>query len=335
MEISQEVRNFFSDAEAQELINSSNFEEVYKLAFKKFFGSNYHFTGYGRNMLIISELTRVFYSAGINPLLYMDHVPPYFFCEGAMRRFYIPNNIKTIGENAFNGCYRLMHLVIGTGVESIELDAFHGCNKLVQILNLSKLPLAAGSREYGEVAMYAKNVYTVQGGSQLTNTEEGYNFLYDGKSGYLLGREGFPGVNTSEISDSYDLPRSFTVYDGTVIDRYAIWKGAFQGNKNMVTLNIPDSVTAIGNLAFAQCINLKNLTIGKNVESIGLFSFADNPKLSEEVTYGGTMEQWKKLAARSDRGSRILTSHYIKCSDGGLRYYSTGQFEGKWVYARY
>lgn len=328
MTISKLVKDFLSREEVQDLIAASDFEEVYKLSYKEFLGANYLPSLLGAGADATSELTSLFYNSGINPLLYMKRIPDYFLCADPIRNFIIPNNIKSIGRYAFASCERLMSITIGSGVEEIEEGAFRGCGRLVAIRNLSKLPLVAGSREYGEVAENAKNIYTVFGGSQLTHTQEGYNFLYDGKKGYLLGRMGFPKVQTT-ISNPYDLPQSFTAYDGTTIDRYEIWPKAFHGNRNIITLNIPDSVTAIHNFAFEHCTNLENLMIGKNVQSIGVHSFGNTPKL-KEVTYGGTMAQWKKLTVKPGVAWAILSNCEVTCADGRLYFKDNGNFGGEW-----
>ena len=73
---------------------------------------------------------------------------------------------------------------------SIGQDAFYYCNKLIEVYNKSSLNITAGSEDNGYAGYYAKNVYTKEGGSQLTDTADGFRFFYDGAQGYLMGYNG-------------------------------------------------------------------------------------------------------------------------------------------------
>lgn len=70
-----------------------------------------------------------------------------------------------------------------------------------------------------------------------------------------------------------DLPASFTAYDGTLVESYAIYKYAFQGCTDLIAVTIPDSVTSIGEYAFYYCGSLTSVTIPDGVTSIGDYVF--------------------------------------------------------------
>ena len=161
----------------------------------------------------------------------------------------IPDSVTSIGERAFAYCYGLTSVTIGDSVTSIGDPVFDGCYKLVEVYNKSSLNIVAGSSAYGYVGYYAKNVYTKEGGSRLTDTADGFRFFYDGAQGYLMG------YNGSETAVT--LPASFTAYDGTFITKYAIYDYAFSGCTGLMTsITIPDSVTSIGDYAFESCYKL-------------------------------------------------------------------------------
>ena len=178
----------------------------------------------------------------------------------------IGDGVKSIGLGAFWNCSGLTSVTIGNSVTSIGSSAFSGCHKLIEVYNKSSLNIVAGSSTYGYVGYNAKNVYTKEDGSWLTNTADGFRFLYDGEQGYLIGYYG------SETGIT--LPASFTAYDRALVESYAIYKYAFEGCRSLTSVTIPDSVTSIGARAFEDCTGLTSITIPDSVKSIGSSTFS-------------------------------------------------------------
>ena len=48
----------------------------------------------------------------------------------------IPNGVKKIGQEAFNGCQHLAEVVLPDTLESIDIRAFYACNKLKKMNQL-------------------------------------------------------------------------------------------------------------------------------------------------------------------------------------------------------
>ena len=269
----------------------------------------------------------------------------FVYCEG-LTSIIIPNSVTSIGNGAFRYCNSLTSVTIGRGVTSIGNYAFESCYKLVEVYNKSTLSITAGGTDHGEVARYAGNVYTQEGGSQLTDTSDGYRFYYDGSKGYLVG---YYGAQTA-----LTLPASFKAYDGTLVEKYEIAERAFYGCTalksvtisesvtvigenaftdctSLTSVIIPDSVTSIGDMAFFSCENLTSVTIGSGVTSIGKGAFAYCNSLTsviipdsvtsigdaafadcntlEAVYYRGTATQWQAVIG-SDSFESAPTVYY-------------------------
>ena len=177
----------------------------------------------------------------------------------------IPDSVTSIGGSAFYNCGSLTFVAIPGSVTSIGSYAFQGCYKLVEVYNKSSLDITVGSENNGYVGYYAKHVYTEEGGSRLSDTENGFRFLYDGETGYLVAYLG----NETELT----LPDSFTAYGETEVASYQIYDHAFRGRDDLTSVAIPDSVTSIGSGAFLYCDSLTSVTIPEGVTSIGSSAF--------------------------------------------------------------
>ncbi|MDE6302922.1 MAG: leucine-rich repeat protein, partial [Clostridia bacterium] len=172
-----------------------------------------------------------------------------------------PDNVTSIGEYAFAACSGLTSVTIGNSVTSIGEYAFADCFRLVEIYNKSSLNITAGHWDNGEVAYFAKNVYTSVDGGKLTTTSDGFA-IYD-KSMLIY----YFGDATSII-----IPDSIT----------SIYDHAFRGCE-LMSVVIPDSVESIGNGAFYECSGLTNVTIGNGVISIGAYAFAECSGLTSVI----------------------------------------------------
>ena len=181
----------------------------------------------------------------------------------SLKSVVIPDSVVTIGPYAFDDCTSLSYVEIGRNVENIWDNAFSGCN-ILEVYNKSSLNITAGSRENGDVARYAKNIYTEDGGSWFTDTLDGFRFFYDGTDGYFMGNSG---------GNRAILPNSFTAYDGTKITEYEIYQYAFRQCSDLSSVTIPDSVTSIGDGAFRDCTGLTSIAIPDSVTSIGDYAF--------------------------------------------------------------
>ena len=106
--------------ENKELLNKYNFKELYDIVMP--------------TSVIISDLTYLLISAGIDPLKYMDEVYNNYLAHNSdLISIDIPSNIKSIGYYAFSNCTNLANITIPSSVTSIGSYAFENCSRLTSI----------------------------------------------------------------------------------------------------------------------------------------------------------------------------------------------------------
>lgn len=90
-----------------------------------------------RDYYVTPLFTNILLKAGINPLNFMDTVPPYYAFGLDIKSIALPDNIKKIDEYAFAECENLTYVKLSNNLEFIGNGAFEGCKNLKQ-LNIPK-----------------------------------------------------------------------------------------------------------------------------------------------------------------------------------------------------
>ena len=173
-------------------------------------------------------------------------------CETDATNIAIPAEYKTlpvtaIGNDAFNACAVLGKVTIPASVKTIGASAFYNCSALTSVTfaeaSEGKALLDIGSSAFrnctslaeialpAAVASIGENAFA---GTAYYNDEENWegDVLYLGGS-LLEAKDRVSGV--------------YTVKSGTVL----IADGAFQGCASLTGVTVPDSVTSVGENAFA------------------------------------------------------------------------------------
>lgn len=149
------------------------------------------------------------------------------------------NNLLRIKNSAFQGNTNLKTVVIADTVKEIEQQAFLACK------NLESVTIGSGLEKLGQGVFSGCNWY--------------YNFPVD------------DAVYIGKIMYSYKgtVSGAFTIKDGTV----SIADNAFDNQKGLTSIAVPQSVKYIGQYAFRDCASLKEIKLPKNLSELGNCAF--------------------------------------------------------------
>lgn len=284
----------------------------------------------------------------------------------------LPAGITSIGNYAFQGCSSLGEIMLSSSclLDFIGADVFYGCNVLAKI-TLDDTAGSANysvvtSGENGEYSMLTDKqfnavlvppAYPAEEGQTITIGE---GMSYIGTQAFannlsLAGKTIIIADTVKEIGDyafagtgivKVIIPASVETLGNDIFaycedvesvvfmgDISAIPEGMFRGCTALSQIELPDSVTSIGDYAF-EGTAIKNITIGRNVASIGSYAFSGNESLSvltfaansnlqsiENSAFAGTSisqvslpDSLVSLGQRAFEGCELLTSVYVSAS---------------------
>ena len=197
-----------------------------------------------------------------NPIFYSTNL---YINNQEVTELVIPNNVTTIEDDTFIGMSSLKSLTISEGVTNIGSRAFEDCSSLSSVTlpnslknigwgtfrnctSLDSITIPSSVTDIGGDAFYNTGIYNNQ-----SNWEKGVLYL-----------------NNCLVAAKYKLFGNYIVKDNTRL----IADDAFD-ECAVVSVEIPNSVTHIGNAAFYSCETLASVSIGSGVTHIGDLVFSD------------------------------------------------------------
>jgi len=192
----------------------------------------------------------------------------------------IPNSVTRIGDYAFEYCSGLTELTLPNSVASIGDSAFEYCSGLTKLTLPNSITSIGYSAFYGcsglteltlpnSVTSIGDSAFYVCRGLEKITVESG-NSCYDSRDNCnsIIDKK----TNTLIVGCKNSIiPNSVT----------RIGDYAFAYCSGLTELTLPNSVTSIGYAAFRGCSGLTELTLPNSITSIGDYAFADCSGLSK------------------------------------------------------
>ena len=177
----------------------------------------------------------------------------------------IPDSVKSIGDDVFNGTGLLAVPTLSDGITSIGRRAFYGCfnmgGKLVIPTSVKEVKDFAFDNCRSITELEIKNGDIDLGISALS-------FGYYSSLTTAILPEGLEKIPDS-MFDSYSNLTTVKLSAGLK----KIGQTAFRGCESLTDITIPEGTEEIGYSAFASCKALKEITIPASMKSIGMGAF--------------------------------------------------------------
>ncbi len=155
----------------------------------------------------------------------------------------LPESISTLSQYAFSGCWSLSSVKIPSKVTAIGRDCFADCHLTSVTIPASLTSIAVGCFS-GNMDL---DTIVVEAGNPVYDSRDNSNAIIHTATNVMIA-----GSRTTII------PLSVTTLDN----------GCFAGIY-MTSIDIPESITTIGQFCFEDCQQLTSITIPKSVTNLG------------------------------------------------------------------
>ena len=199
----------------------------------------------------------------------------------------IPDDVTSIGDEAFAGCSGLTSLTIPGTVTSIGWSVFNGCSGLTSISVAESNTTYDSRNDCNAIIETATN--TLITGCQNTTIPDGVTRIYDSAFIECSGLTSITIPNSVTSIGHWAFGHCSGLTSVTIGNSVTtIGHSAFRSCSSLTDISIPNSVTTIGDWAFSYCRGLTSITIPNNVTDIPAFAFSHCSSLTS-VTIPGSV----------------------------------------------
>lgn len=192
----------------------------------------------------------------------------------------INSNLKVIEQKAFAGCTKLTKIDLPNNVISIGVGAYEGCTGVTEAV----LPFIGSGYKYDSKTLVKKEF----------NSAEIFGYIFNSNGvGDTTNSKTLDNLITLTITGTYDIPEN-----------------AFVNCKSLVTINLPNEITSIGDYAFKGCTSLVNMVLPTSLTNLGMNAF-QNCTVLESVTLPESLTTLKDDTFRNCSHLKEIDLTYI------------------------
>lgn len=223
------------------------------------------------------------------------------YCPQGKTAVTVPSCVRAVAEGAFYSHYYLESVIIENGMEEIPDGMFGECSSLKSV-TLPESVVSIG--DYAFSYCESLTEFTLPDGLKEISPDvfsgcyalEAFrvsdsNPYYTAESGILLNKDKTEIVLFPAGKKSVTIPQSVT----------AIGDGAFAHCDSLTAVDIPDGVTYIGSEAFRWCYSLADIKLPDSIRYIGQAAFWDTAYDNEANYTDGVLYIGNHLVS-TDRG---------------------------------
>ncbi len=209
--------------------------------------------------------------------------------------------ITTIGEGAFLECETLEKLVLPNSITKIENQAFAGCRALKELM-LSENITHIGTEAF----------------AQCTSLE---TFLLP-EALELLGNHALMGCSALTKIICPDRNQNFSCEDGVLFDKKQTILVQYPAGRESSVYTVPETVTSVGNGAFAYATTLTDILLPETLSSIGEYAFFNCDQLKEISLSDSVSKIGQEAFGWCDSLQKVTLPKQLKTIEYGLFWFA-------------